>query len=475
MPPAADYLILKRRAQEEERMVYDRLTHDNFKASANAEWEIKTQGFIEHQQAQHRFEAIRGADEAALNSRRRRLAEMLSAEQERYSAQLAALDESPEERKARMEGRAAELKEKRENERLAYVRQQYERQWRMACDPLREQESKEILKATNAARAYQIGEKMKMLEHEEQENRAFDELWEKDRLAKLGREEAEEDARRKMDFDHKLVLDQQVSELHGFRQQEVDMATQESSLMRQQWNLEREEAKTVEQMRHEVLMKANDELHAFNKDKREQLAAAVAAERAADAERLAAQLALEQHEAEREAAARESMQHETRRFAEHMLQQKRAIAQQEGLQEIARKAELDKAWDKRLAVWGKEQEARENLMAQVLDERKMQVQVKLEGTKIDKMNQAEARRRLEAELALVNKAEQDKLNDAKDIRMQHRALLESQIKDKAFKRAANEFNKAQERMSAERAEAAYQMMLNDQMNKTTTTMNKFAK
>ena len=31
----------------------------------------------------------------------------------------------------------------------------------------------------------------------------------------------------------------------------------------------------------------------------------------------------------------------------------------------SRKAELDKAWDKRLAVWGKEQEARENLMAQV--------------------------------------------------------------------------------------------------------------
>ena len=48
-----------------------------------------------------------------------------------------------------------------------------------------------------------------------------------------------------------------------------------------------------------------------------------------------------------------------------------------------------------------------------------------------------------------------------------------QIKDKAFKRAAAEFNKAQERMAAERAEGAYQMMLNDQMAKTTSTMNKF--
>jgi len=475
MAPAADYLILKRRAQEEDRMVYEALTKDNFKAEANSLWEIKTQGFIEHQQATRRYEGIRAADEAALNTRRRRLAEMLSTEQAKYSQQLAALDESPAERKTRMEGRAAELKEKRENERLAYVRQQYERQWRMACDPLREQESKEILKATNAARAYQIGEKMKQLETEEVENRAFDELWEKDRLAKLGREEAEEEARTTMDFEHKLVLDQQVSELHGFRAAETELATQEASLMRQQWELEREEAKKVEGMRHEVLMKANTELHQFNRNKRELLANAVAAERKADADRLQAQLDLEAHEHEREAAARASMQHETRRFAEHMMMQKRAIAQQEGDQEIARKAELDKAWDKRLAVWGKEQEARENLMAQVLNERKQQVEVKLAATLVDKEKQAEARRRLEMELAQVNTMEQNKLNDAKDIRMTHRALLESQIKDKAFKRAAAEFNKAQERMGAERAEAAYQMMLNDQMNKTSTTMNKFAK
>ena len=73
------------------------------------------------------------------------------------------------------------------------------------------------------------------LELEEQENRAFDEMWEQDRLAKLGREEAEDGARRQMDFEHKLVLDQQVAELHGFRESEktlaedCDLAIQRSS------------------------------------------------------------------------------------------------------------------------------------------------------------------------------------------------------------------------------------------------------
>lgn len=455
-------------------MKYEKVAKDNFKAASAAEWEIRTQGFIEHQMATQHYNEIRSADEALLNARRRKLADLLTAESRVNQSQLEALTESPDQRKARMESRASELKEKRETERLAFVRQQYERQWRMACDPLREKESKEILKATNAARAFQIGEKMKTLELEEQEIRAFDVMWEKDRLAKLGREDAEEQARREMDLEHKLVLDQQVTELHIFREDEKKLAANEAALLRTQWELEREEAKRVEIMRHEVLMQANEELHNFNKHKREQLAASISAEREADIERLQAQVALEAHESEREAAARASMQHETRRFAEHMMMQKRAIAQHEEELDAARKVELDKAWDKRLAVWGKEQEARENLMAQVLEERKIQVDVKLQAVHVDKQNQSEARRRLEAELEAVNKLEKAKLDNAHEIRMMHRSLLENQIKEKAFKRAAGEFNKAQERMTAERAEAAYQMMLDDQMAKTSSTMRKFA-
>ena len=156
MAPQADYLILKRRAQEEDRMTYETVCANNFKAGANAEWEIKTAGFIEHRIANERYNSIRAADEASLNARRQKLANMLGAESKLFRQQLEALTESPAERNARMESRANELKEKRETERLAFVRQQYERQWRMACDPLREKESKEILKATNAARAFQM-------------------------------------------------------------------------------------------------------------------------------------------------------------------------------------------------------------------------------------------------------------------------------------------------------------------------------
>merc|ERR1719446_1260263 len=49
--------------------------------------------------------------------------------------------------------------------------------------------------------------------------------------------------------------------------------------MREQWELEREESKKVEGMRHKVLMQANTELHDFNKHKRSMLADAIDAER----------------------------------------------------------------------------------------------------------------------------------------------------------------------------------------------------
>ena len=80
----------------------------------------------------------------------------------------------------------------------------------------------------------------------------FDDLWEKDRQAKLGREEREEDARKEMDRDHKLILDQQVQELHDYRMSERELAMQDSALMREQWEMERQEAARVDALRKEV-------------------------------------------------------------------------------------------------------------------------------------------------------------------------------------------------------------------------------
>ena len=57
--------------------------------------------------------------------------------------------------------------------------------------------------------------------------------------------------------------------------------------------------------------------------------------------------------------------------------------------------------------------------------------------------------------------------------MEHRALLEHQIKEKAYKKAAADFNKVQEKSAAERAEAQYQAMLSSQLARTQEQMSKY--
>ena len=81
------------------------------------------------------------------------------------------------------------------------------------------------------------------------------------------------------------------------------------------------------------------------------------------------------------------------------------------------------------------------------------------------MKEAEARVELETELEPINALEDAKVAEGKHVLLQHRDLLKNQIDQKRFEHAASQFNKKQEKMMAERAEAQYQAMLDDQMFK----------
>jgi len=113
--------------------------------------------------------------------------------------------------------------------------------------------------------------------------------------------------------------------------------------------------------------------------------------------------------------------------------------------------------------------------AGVLDERAIQVEEKLKLTKLKKVKEAEARVELETELERINALEDAKVAEGKHVLLQHRDLLKNQIDQKRFEGAASQFNKKQEKMMAERAEAQYQAMLDDQMFKVKSQMEKFSK
>ena len=157
--------------------------------------------------------------------------------------------------------------------------------------------------------------------------------------------------------------------------------------------------------------------------------------------------------AERELAAKKVMRSDTRRFAEHMMAQKREGLSRDHDHEAAREAEMDKAWDQRLAEHSEEQRARERLMAQVSEERESQVMVRLRETKAAKALEAERRRTLESELERLDAMHSQQLAHVRKAKIEHRALLEQQIEERRLNRhAAAEHDKLQERVLVERAQ-----------------------
>ena len=90
----------KRRAADDARQVYVDVAADNFKVGARAEWEIRSGNGIEARRTQARFNAVRAADAASLDARRRKLAGLLAAEQAEQQEQLISLDMTPAQRAA---------------------------------------------------------------------------------------------------------------------------------------------------------------------------------------------------------------------------------------------------------------------------------------------------------------------------------------------------------------------------------------
>ncbi|KAJ1618612.1 hypothetical protein T492DRAFT_916701 [Pavlovales sp. CCMP2436] len=142
----ADFLVMQRRKQEVVRTQMERHVKADWVVGAYADWESRTDAKLKTRAVQLRYDSIRAQDKAAVIARRNRLAQMLMAEEAHFQRQIDALDESPDQRRVRMETRARELRGKRENERKTYVDEQLERQWRMGCDALRNADSVNIAK-----------------------------------------------------------------------------------------------------------------------------------------------------------------------------------------------------------------------------------------------------------------------------------------------------------------------------------------
>eukprot|EP00939_MAST-03C_sp_MAST-3C-sp1_P005426 g5426.t1 len=441
---AQKMLHRRRRAEDQRRAHFDAQVRQDMDIVRVASWENQTNKMI---QARLRREEIRCTDQVReddLNTRRKRLADMLDREFHELQAELRSSFETMEQRRERMVREASKLQEDRERQRQAEVRRLREIQWKESVDEIRTHQSKLLTSKIAEDRITQLRERnLRMREEAEEENRLA-QMWDARRGKLLEREIAEAKDLRRRNKEMRQILDHQVSERERILDDEENQLIEEAEDMKAKWKADAEDALAREIARRERAAQIERDVQAFNQHKNAIDSKIVEKEKALDARLLKAALENEAEEIRREIELKKQRKAEMIAYQKALQEQMVKEAEDNAYLEKLLKEESDKEWDKREARWNAEARARANLMKDVDRSRKMQLQEKakrkVEEVAADRMWAEKARKDLDdAIVEEARKSEQERqqrfrdrdfLLDQIDRRKQaRREALERQLHD----------------------------------------------
>ena len=208
-PPDAH--ILKMREFEERNRWLCETVKSNLYRDCVVNWENATDEKIRRKLVKQRFDTLKAEAAAKLDCRRVRLQEKLGMEEKMYQEELGKARETPDERRAKLEARAKELREQRESERAAFADDALHRRWRENCDAVRSLDSKTIVEETQRIRAVQVDERVHRTRIEKEEEEAFDSMMEFERQKQQQQYEAGKREQRDRDNEALRVLNEQMN------------------------------------------------------------------------------------------------------------------------------------------------------------------------------------------------------------------------------------------------------------------------
>jgi len=130
--------LAKRRAQEKLLQERQRFIKDEKNATAIAVWEHKTADRILNQDLVSRVARMQQIDSEDIEKRRKKINELYEYERRTWQEEIDKINEIPFEQKVKdIRERAYRLKDRREKENEAFVKECYDRQWREGCDEIR--------------------------------------------------------------------------------------------------------------------------------------------------------------------------------------------------------------------------------------------------------------------------------------------------------------------------------------------------
>ena len=451
--------MLQRQMSEDRRMGYEKVCQFDKKTMAGAVWENKTNARVQEQQIIRRFNTLRIKQQEHLEERRQNLAETLASENAIYAEEIGNMGESPEMRKSRMESRAKELKGRRESERVKYVEDMNYRRWRAGCDDLREADGKNFLLACHLERDKQVLEKVARSELVQREEMIFDALWEEERQKRIDIDEDQELKLAQGNEATKKVLGEQLDALRARKEEDSKIAEKEVMNQKEMWEMQEQEESRKATAAAEAQFKRSQELMLFNVEKLKERAEELRIERERDLDFLDMVLKKEAREEEMEAAKKEAYAEAAAQYRKHLVALMVKEANDDEYLDQLRAEEFEKAWGKRTEVWAREQEARERLMAHVMEERRRQIEEKQMRLEQEKQEELADRMRLVEEIERGAGLDQAHIARRQTLAEETERILKAQIRDKDMAKEREALMAMREQRALEIAERQYQQRL----------------
>ncbi|XP_027724876.1 cilia- and flagella-associated protein 53 isoform X2 [Vombatus ursinus] len=163
--------------------------------------------------------------------RRKRLRELLEAEENQYLTEIEAKENTAKIRQDEMREKVRVLREAREKERQDFVAKKRDQQFREHCDDLRNHLIQVHEKKVCEERAAQVAFNEELRKQKMIEEKLFIELWEHDRLAKEKRAADEAAEKAKRDEQTLLCLNAQMATLNAQKQEAKRLKEEESLLV----------------------------------------------------------------------------------------------------------------------------------------------------------------------------------------------------------------------------------------------------
>ncbi|XP_013385627.1 cilia- and flagella-associated protein 53-like [Lingula anatina] len=424
-PP--EHLILERRKKEEMREEALHQTKYNEFCDLKNDWERWTDRRIQINTVKRKVAGLMQAEQFGIEDRREKLRDLLMEEEQQYLKEMEEKEETVLERQAKMRGRAKDLREKREQERMQIVKEKLDQKFRNECEELRSTLSKRHQDEVCTERLEQLRIKERIEEEKKQEEAMYADLWHKDMLSKMEREEREAQAQHARNREVLGVIQLQRAALEAQKEEAIRLREEEARLLAQQNQLRKlEEQQALEEKRRQQ-QETREIYDRSVRMKMKRKAKEIQEELAFDMKILEQLLEESRNEAMEQEQRKKELREEDRRYREYLKQMLEEEKIRESEMERLIDEDVERMWQKRLAQWRLEKEARKKLLEEVLAVRRQQINEKLS---INEKKQREALVEREEILRAIEENKQIELEQQERQRqknLQYQSDLEGQM------------------------------------------------